>query len=75
MLTTIDSNVFGKSLMFGEVKPCNADSNLKAMDLLRLAVFGKDAIDVNKWNKVLLFQIIGNYIYHGFVICDNVHRR
>ncbi|KAI7877015.1 hypothetical protein K492DRAFT_181198 [Lichtheimia hyalospora FSU 10163] len=48
-----------KSRIFGEVKPEDADSCSMGVDFVRIGVFGKDAIDQHKLNKVILFQAIG----------------
>ncbi|KAI7858983.1 hypothetical protein BDC45DRAFT_433388, partial [Circinella umbellata] len=60
---------------FGEAKSETADFKHTAIDFTRLAVFGKDCIDVNKMNKVLLFQIIGSKLsfYIEFLEDDGLY--
>lgn len=41
------------------MKPNGADSRSMGVDFVRIGVFGKDAIDQHKLNKVILFQAIG----------------
>lgn len=52
---------FGPSLGFGEVKLERASTGKHALyhDLLRLAIFAKDTVDVNKLQVALTFQIKG----------------
>ncbi|KAG1170535.1 hypothetical protein G6F70_008132 [Rhizopus microsporus] len=52
---------FGPSLEFGEVKLARASTDKHALchDLLRLAVFAKDTVDVNKLKAALTLQING----------------
>lgn len=59
ILSDIEDMQFTRSRVFGEVKPEDADSRSMGVDFVRIAVFGKDAIDHHKLNKVLLFQVIG----------------
>ncbi|CAO3658616.1 unnamed protein product [Rhizopus stolonifer] len=52
---------FGPSLGFGEVKLArpSTDNHALCHDLLRLAIFAKDTVDVNKLQATLTFQING----------------
>lgn len=54
---------FGSSIGFGEAKTQQGScSKLLCLDTLRLAIFTKNAIDINKLDGALVFQI------HGFNI-------
>ncbi|CDH54442.1 predicted protein [Lichtheimia corymbifera JMRC:FSU:9682] len=59
ILSDIEDMQFTRSRVFREVKPEDADSRSMGVDFVRIAVFGKDAIDCHMLNKVLLFQVIG----------------
>lgn len=59
ILNDIEDMQFTRSRVFGEVKPEDTDSRSMGVDFVRIAVFGKDAIDCHMLNKVLLFQVIG----------------
>ncbi|ORZ11623.1 hypothetical protein BCR42DRAFT_440650 [Absidia repens] len=54
----------GTSLGFGEVKLArpSIDHHALCHDLLRLAIFAKDAVDKNKLQDALIFQIHGFHI-------------
>lgn len=55
------SSTIQKLQAYGEAKSEGNDTRMKAVDLARLAVFGKDSIDVHYLNRVVLFQIIGEH--------------
>ncbi|ORZ11534.1 hypothetical protein BCR42DRAFT_332573, partial [Absidia repens] len=63
-ISTVRQLEFDKSLGFGEAKPSGSTCNKFALchDLLRLAVFCKDTLDINQLKASLSFQI------HGFQI-------
>ena len=63
IISHVSDLMFSESRAFGEAKSETADFKHIAIDFMRLAVFGKGCIDVNKMNKVLLFQIIGKDYY------------
>ncbi|KAG0741368.1 hypothetical protein G6F57_001029 [Rhizopus arrhizus] len=52
---------FGPSLGFGEVKLArpSTDNHALCHDLLRLAIFAKDTVDINKLQAAMTFQING----------------
>lgn len=52
---------FGKSIGYGKAKihQCNGSKYALCMDSLRLAVYTKNTIDVNKLSAALAFQIHG----------------
>lgn len=56
---------FNGSHGFGEVKTAEAlsDNYCLTKDLIRLGVFGKQAIDIYNMKATLLFQAIGNHIF------------
>ncbi|KAI7855509.1 hypothetical protein BDC45DRAFT_427545, partial [Circinella umbellata] len=58
------------SRVFGEIKSAdNVDENdLLAKDLLRLGVFGKDAIDTDSMEGVMLYQAVGKSHHHFYGI-------
>ncbi|CAO3620111.1 unnamed protein product [Mucor hiemalis] len=64
IISSVKQLEFGASLGFGEAKRYEKDCNRygRCHDLLRLAIFTKNAIDINKLNGSLSFQI------HGFNI-------
>ncbi|KAG1144897.1 hypothetical protein G6F37_012230 [Rhizopus arrhizus] len=56
---------FGPSLGFGEAKVQSTPNYDLCHDLLRLALFGKESIDMNKLAGCLSFQIHGNAIQYN----------
>ncbi|CDH57262.1 hypothetical protein RO3G_07068 [Lichtheimia corymbifera JMRC:FSU:9682] len=72
LLSCIHDLQFSHTRAFGEVKPISADNRSIALDFARLSVFGKDAIDVSKLNRVISFQAIGCTItFYIEVLYDN----
>lgn len=61
MVNEVEALRYGSCKAYGEAKSEGADTRMKAVDLARLAVFGKDSIDVHYLNRVVLFQIIGEH--------------
>ncbi|KAI9357484.1 hypothetical protein BD770DRAFT_410800 [Pilaira anomala] len=61
IISKIQQREFGQSLGFGEVKLARptTDNHALCLDLLRLGVFCKDTIDINKLQAALAFQING----------------
>jgi hypothetical protein len=59
---------FNESRGFGEVKTAEAlsDNYCLTKDLVRLGVFGKQAIDIYSIKATLLSQVIGNCIFFSF---------
>ena len=61
MVSEIKGVQYAKCIAYGEAKAVNTDIHGKGVDLVRLAVFSKDCIDVNKLNHVVAFQIVGKF--------------
>jgi hypothetical protein len=64
IISTVTQLEFNSELGFGEAKKVEKDCNANGLcrDLLRLAIFTKNTVDINKLNASLSFQI------HGFNI-------
>ncbi|KAI7850769.1 hypothetical protein BDC45DRAFT_446684, partial [Circinella umbellata] len=62
MLSEVDGLTYSICYGYGKVKAKNTDKYGKQVDLARLAIVGKDTIDMHKHNHVLLFQVVGNTI-------------
>ncbi|KAI7869716.1 hypothetical protein BDF14DRAFT_1874121 [Spinellus fusiger] len=64
-ITSLCSSQFSTNHGFGEVKSAAYDSNhfLLCKDLLRVAIFCKDALDTHNMEAVLGIQAIGRVIY------------
>ncbi|RCH88919.1 hypothetical protein CU097_004113, partial [Rhizopus azygosporus] len=62
-ITIINNNNEEKSVCFAEVKTLADRTNHYKLnvDLYRLGIFSKDAIDVNNLNSVLAIQAVGKY--------------
>lgn len=71
LLSCIHDLQFSHTRAFGEVKPISADNRSIALDFARLSVFGKDAIDVSKLNRVISFQAIGKEWYVKIMVYRN----
>ncbi|CEG68054.1 hypothetical protein RMATCC62417_04386 [Rhizopus microsporus] len=63
-ITIINNNNEEKSVCFAEVKTLADRTNHYKLnlDLYRLGIFSKDAIDVNNLNSVLAIQAVGSYL-------------
>ncbi|KAI9261944.1 hypothetical protein EDC94DRAFT_635030 [Helicostylum pulchrum] len=63
-ISKIHQRDFGPSFGFGEVKVAytSTDNHALCHDLLRLGVFSKDTIDINKLQAALTFQIHGFHV-------------
>ena len=59
MISKVKGVQYLKCVAYGEAKAANTDNHGKGVDLIRLAVFGKDCIDAYKLNHVITFQIAG----------------
>ncbi|KAI7855754.1 hypothetical protein BDC45DRAFT_75862 [Circinella umbellata] len=57
MISEVKGVQYSKCVAYGEAKAANMDNHGKGVDLIRLAVFGKDCIDAYKLNHVITFQI------------------
>ena len=55
----MDDLVYVRCYGYGEVKARNMDKYGKQVDLARLAIVGKDTLDVHHHNHICLFQIVG----------------
>ena len=59
MISEVQGVQYSKCIAYGEAKAANTDNHGKGVHLVRLAVFGKDYIDMYKLNHVITFQIVG----------------
>ena len=55
----MDQDVYDFPIAFGEAKLPSANNVLLVKDLLRIAMFSKDAIDSNSLYSVVSFQAVG----------------
>ncbi|KAG2224222.1 hypothetical protein INT45_001340 [Circinella minor] len=72
VLSKIDSLSFSGSKMFGEVKGGDANDQLCAIDLVRLAKFAKDTIDTTRIDKVMVFHAVANIQYEMYNLGTSV---
>ncbi|KAG0162539.1 hypothetical protein DFQ28_001111 [Apophysomyces sp. BC1034] len=68
-ISNLDGVMWGATLSFGEVKCFSQMGNnfVIAKDLVRLALFAKNSIDVHNLHGVLVFQVIGRHAFFYLV--------
>jgi hypothetical protein len=64
-MAVMNQRRFNENCGFGEVKTAEALNNIYCLtkDLVRLDMFGKQAIDIYNMKATILFQAIGNRIF------------
>ncbi|KAI7853839.1 hypothetical protein BDC45DRAFT_510241 [Circinella umbellata] len=62
ILSEVEGVKYSSCIAYGEAKGTDSDNHGRAVDLVRLGIFGKDCLDANRLNHVILFQIIGESV-------------